>query len=162
LRVSELLALRWGDIDTERGELAVRRRYRNGSFDVPTSRTSSRRVPITSDALTILRTWRMRSPHKSPESLVFCSVRGRPLNASNAERRGVQPAAKRTGLSGLGLHVLRHTFGSQLLAAGEDLATVSKLMGHASVSITANVYLHAIQKPLGDSASKLERYLAEQ
>jgi integrase len=49
-----------------------------------------------------------------------------------------------------------------LLAAGEDLATVSKLMGHASVSITANVYLHAIQKPLGDSASKLERYLAEQ
>jgi integrase len=84
------------------------------------------------------------------------------LNASNAGRRGVQPAAQRAGLSGLGLHVLRHTFGSQLLAAGEDLATVSKLMGHASVSITANVYLHAIQKPLGDSASKLERYLAEQ
>ena len=46
------------------------------------------------------------------------------------------------------------------MAAGEDLATVSKLMGHASVSITANVYLHAIKKPLGESATKLERYLA--
>jgi hypothetical protein len=46
------------------------------------------------------------------------------------------------------------------LAAGEDLATVSNLMGHASVSITANVYLHAFKKPLGESATKLERYLA--
>ena len=75
-------------------------------------------------------------------------------------RRGVQPAAKRANLTGVGLHVLRHTYRSQLLAAGEDLATVSIFMGHASVSVTATVYLHAIQKPLGDSASKLERYLA--
>jgi integrase len=160
LRASELLALRWEDVNTEFGELSVRRRYRNASFDAPKSRTSARRVPITSDALAILRTWRMRSPHKSPQSLVFCSARGRPLSASNVGRRGVHPAAKLASLTGVGLHVLRHTFGSQLLAAGEDLATVSKLMGHASVSVTANVYLHAIQKPLGESASKLELYLA--
>jgi integrase len=56
LRVSELLALRWEDVETECGELSVRRRYRNGTFDVPKSRTSARRVPITSDALAILRT----------------------------------------------------------------------------------------------------------
>ena len=160
LRASELLGLRWEDLDLERGELAVRRRFRNATFDVPKSRTSAREVPITLDAVAILRNWRIRSPYKSPASLVFCTARGKPLSPSNVSRRGLQPATKRAGLIGVGLHTLRHSYGSQLLAAGEDLATISKLLGHASIAVTASVYMHALEKPLGDSALKLERYLA--
>jgi integrase len=160
LRASELYGLRWEDVDLTSASIRVRRRYRNGDFDVPKSDTSTRSVPLTADAVATLRGWRMRSPFKASGALVFCTVKGKPLGNSNVARRAVAPAAKRAKIVGAGMHALRHTFGSQLLAAGEDLATVSKLMGHASVAITASVYTHAVAKPGAETTSKLEAYLA--
>ena len=160
LRASELFGLRWEDCDLQAATVKVHRRYRNGSFDVPKSRTSTRTVPLTGDAVTTLRQWRVRSPFKAADKLVFCTSKGEPMSGSNVARRGVGPAATRAKLVGIGMHALRHTFGSQLLAAGEDLATVSKVLGHASVAITAAVYMHAVAKPAGQTTAKLEAYLA--
>lgn len=160
LRASELFGLRWEDVDFAGGTVSVKRRFRNGTFDVAKSRTSTRTVPVTADAVAVLRAWRIRSPHKAAGALVFCTVRGAPLSPSNVSRRGVQPAAKAAGLTGVGLHLLRHTWGSHLLAAGEDLASVSKYLGHASIAITAAVYMHAVAKAPEVTARKLEQYLA--
>ena len=50
--------------------------------------------------------------------------------------------ARKAGLKGIGLHSLRHSHGSQLLAAGVPLPTVSKRLRHSSVAVTASVYSH--------------------
>ena len=75
--------------------------------------------------------------------LVFCHPDGffiRPDTVTKAARR----LAKQSGLSGVSLHTLRHSHGSQLLSAGVPLPTVSKRLGHSNVHVTATVYSHAL------------------
>ena len=61
-------------------------------------------------------------------------------SVSKAARR----IAKKAGLTGVSLHTMRHSHGSQLLSLGVPLPTVSKQLGHANVHVTATVYSHAL------------------
>ncbi len=54
--------------------------------------------------------------------------------------------ATKAGMKGIGLHALRHSYGSYLLSQGIPLPAVSKLLGHASVHATANIYSHSLSK----------------
>lgn len=75
--------------------------------------------------------------------LVFCHPDGffiRPDTVTKATRR----LAKQAGLTGVSLHTLRHSHGSQLLSSGVALPAVSKRLGHSNVHVTATVYAHAL------------------
>jgi integrase len=81
--------------------------------------------------------------------LLFPGRIAQPLDASSLIKHWFQPTLKRTSLVGFTFHDLRHTFGSLLGDAGAPLAYVSEQMGHASTTVTAQVYMHNLRKNAG-------------
>jgi integrase len=90
----------------------------------------------------------------NPEHLVFCTVTGKPLDRHNVRNKGVLPAAQKTGLNSadgetVTTHDLRRTFISHLIVRlGLDPVRVSKIAGHANVSVTLNVYAAEFDKAM--------------
>ncbi|MDQ3345882.1 MAG: tyrosine-type recombinase/integrase, partial [Chloroflexota bacterium] len=90
--------------------------------------------------------------------LVFCTADGSPLHSVNVTL-GFQRALRRLGLPRRRFHDLRHTFATLALEAGEDLAMVSRALGHASVAITADTYMHVTPAMRDGLAARMEAVL---
>jgi integrase len=83
--------------------------------------------------------------------LVFNSENGAPLHRTSITKQ-FQAHLKRAGLRPLRLHDLRHTCGSLLMSEGVPLKTISDLLGHASIEVTADIYLHSLDMQVRDTA----------
>lgn len=150
MRLGELLALEWGDIDFRGGFIEVRRGYTMGNMDTPKNR-KSRRVDMSrqlSETLKELRTDRKREAlakgwGEVPE-LVFLNYEGRMINSFNLRPRVFHAALEKAGLRRIRIHDLRHTFASLLLQNGESIVYVKDQLGHGSISITVDTYGHLV------------------
>ncbi len=142
LRVGELLALRWKNVDMTGRTLRVTATVYDGHFDTPKTQRSNRVIPIGAEASNILRA--LRYAAVKPEDLVFSTGQGQPLSRHNLLRRQLRPACKKLGLHGITWHSLRHSHATLLDAMGAPLGTVQALLGHSTSEITREVYLHAI------------------
>jgi len=102
----------------------------------------------------------LRGPEWNPDGLVFPTTTGTPLNPSNLLRDLRQLTAK-ADIGQITFHELRHTAGSLQLAENATMTTVSKNLGHSSVSVTAAVYAHAYdddqRQAVSSVASRLGR-----
>ena len=155
LRQGELFALRDRNVDLEAKTLIVENGVYRGELVPVKTRASRRRVDLSTTAVRVLRRQLMaRRPNEL--GLVFPSPRGHVLNDDNFRHRVFRPAVRRTGLTGFRFHDLRHTFASLLIAQGADVVAVSRQLGHASPSITLNVYAH-----LFDQARHADRMRSE-
>lgn len=85
------------------------------------------------------------------EGLVFPCLTGGPLDPRNALRAFVA-AAGRAGLTGVGLHSLRHTTASLLLAQGVHPRVVMETLGHSGISITMDLYSHVLPQQQREAA----------
>jgi integrase len=83
------------------------------------------------------------------------------MQASDLLRTGLHPALRRAGIRQVRFHDLQHSFASNLLAAGVDVVTVSKALGHANVHITLVTYAHSIPKERQGAGDALARLLAQ-
>jgi len=148
LRIGELIALRWGDVDLGARRVRVRRRLYRGTIDAPKSRYGVREVPISARLAQDL--WRHRggSAYGRDEDLVFPTGRGTPLNPSNVFGRVLKPAAKRAGVGWAGLHTLRHTCASMLFRSGWNAKQVQMVLGHHSPAFTLATYVHLVPDDL--------------
>ncbi len=142
LRVGELLALRWKNIDLAGRTLRVTETVYDGHFDTPKTQRSNRVIPIGDETSSVLRAL-CDAPVK-PEDLVFATQQGQPLSRHNVLRRQLRPACKKLGLHGITWHSLRHSHATLLDSVGAPLGTVQALLGHSTSEITREVYLHAI------------------
>ncbi len=141
LRLGELLALRWSDIDWAGSALTVSRAISAGQ-ETATKSGKIRRVPLPDQALAALNDLSKRGDFTAPDELVVCNVvTGRFLDGS-ALRRRYKDAQTAAGVHEMRWHDLRHTYGSLLAASGEELVTIKAAMGHANIT-TTEVYLHA-------------------
>jgi integrase len=141
LRLGELLALRWSDVDWAGFALTISRAVSAGKETTPKP-GKVRRVPLPEQAMFALERLSHRADFTEPSQLVFCNVvTGRPLDGS-ALRRRYKEAQSVAGVHAMRWHDLRHTYGSLLAASGEELVTIKSAMGHANIS-TTEVYLHA-------------------
>lgn len=140
LRLGELLALRWRDVDWTGSALTISRSLSAG-IEGTTKSGQVRRVPLADQAATALDRLSRRDDFASPDDHVFCNALGRPLDAS-ALRRRYKAARDAAGLRPLRWHDLRHTFGSLLVASGVDLVSIKDAMGHSQLTTTSR-YLHA-------------------
>jgi integrase len=120
-------------------------------------RAPYRRLSLPTFLLKELKAWRLACPN-GPYDLVFPNLDGQPVSYSNLMQRGFRPALRRAGIRRIRFHDLRHTFASLMISNGEDMAHVSRLMGHANASFTLNVYSHMIPRehdPSGDRLASL-------
>lgn len=135
LRVGELLALKWEDLDLVAGRLIVRRTLWQDQEGSPKG-GRTREVPLSDEAVATLKAHRhMKGQY------VFCEPDGRRLTHSRV--KDVVPfICKRAGLAKrLTTHDLRHTFASHLVMRGVTLKAVQELLGHASIDMTMR-YAH--------------------
>lgn len=129
LRLGELLALRWEDVDLVRGRLLVRRAVARGVVGTPKS-GKSREIPLSEKAHAALK----RQRHLRGE-LVFCDDAGRMLRKGSC-KWPLWSACKRAGLRRIGWHALRHTFASHLVMRRAPLKAVQELLGHSTIEMT--------------------------
>lgn len=159
----ETLGCRWADVDFDAGLIRVRRQLpRQGELVALKSEAAEREITLTPELAALLKRHRLASRFKQPHDFVFASETGGPLGWRTAERRGMDAAfeaavkAKRipAGRAKPVLHDARHTFGSLLIAAGEDVYSVSRQMGHANVSKTLDVYTGEIDRARNEAAQR--------
>ncbi|HWG08506.1 MAG TPA: tyrosine-type recombinase/integrase [Solirubrobacteraceae bacterium] len=138
LRMGELIALRWRDIDYVASAVRVRASYTAGALTTPKS-GKTRAVPLAPDVAEVLRRLRQRDLFTADDDLVFPGEVGTYLDGS-ALRRRYKTALARAGLRPLRFHDLRHTFGTTVIAHA-DIRRVQEWMGHADIQTTMR-YLH--------------------
>ena len=144
LRVGEALALRWQDVQLTRKRIYVRNTVvrlanRKQSFvqDSVKSESSRRTIPLTAEAIKILETQYARRVNE----WVFTNDDGERLSYE-ALRYQTRKACEEAGIEYRGEHVFRHTFATNCYHKGIDVKILSRLLGHADVNITYNLYIH--------------------
>jgi integrase len=170
LRRSELLALRWQDVELDAGHLQVARSLeetkRGGLvFKTPKTRNSRRVVTLPASTIVMLREHRRAQQEQhlflglgriQPAALVFSNVDGGPRSPRGLSQQWGE-AMKAAGFT-VTFHSLRHTHASTLIASGLDILSLSRRLGHASASITLNVYGH-LYRPDTRAAAIMEQAL---
>lgn len=155
MRLGEICALKWTDIDWEKGTIAVHRTVqritKKGAennalrtllmIGTPKSQRSCRVIPVPEFILALLRE---RLQSCSGAAYVFGKV------SCAADPRTIQRRFSRLvnklGLSGTHFHTLRHTFATRLIELGVDVKTVSALLGHSSARTTLDFYIHSLSE----------------
>jgi integrase len=151
LRISEILALQWRDIDVENQCIYVRRAYVYGRFGKPKSKASKRPVPLHPLLAAHLLNWRRETPYRKEEDLVFPSFKlkgTKPPRANMLLSDHLRPAAMKVGVvappRAFGFHTFRRTLASVLVANNYDPKLVQELLRHSNIKTTLDVYAQAI------------------
>ena len=156
LRQSELLGLRWRDVDFDGGKIRVRHQISRARKKDPAkllplkSDAAERDLDLMPDLAKVLREHKLASSYSGDDDFVFSTLTGKPVYYRNASARGLQKAADRAGLNCEGLprlsfHDLRHTAITHLIRSGVDVAQVQRFAGHAKPSITLDIYVHEFE-----------------
>jgi integrase len=166
LRRGEVVALRWTDLDLNRGLLRIERAAvkvaGRAVIGPPKSASGERTVAVDDEtcrrlqwhrARQRLETLRATGAITTPE-LVFTTPAGAPLDPTYVSRH-FDRLITRHGLPRSRLHDLRHTSASIGLASGESLLEVSRRLGHSSISLTADTYSHISPLVAKESAERL-------
>jgi len=163
LRVSELLALKWSDIDFEHGEMNLSRGIVRQNIGEMKTEASRKPLALSAGLAEVLFDWLARCPYNQPHDWVFASsdTKGRqPYWPTSAMENHFRPAAERAGISKrVGWHCFRHSFGTLLKANGEDVKTVQESLRHASSKITLDVYTQAVTPAKREAQRKVVEML---
>jgi site-specific recombinase XerD len=142
LRITELINLRWSDVDMKRGWMII----------MFSKSGRSRGIPLNAKALGILQ----KFPVGARTGHIFKNRNGEPLKRT-AISHSFKKAVRRAGLpEGLHLHSIRHSTASVGIMRGMDITTVSKLLGHSSILITSSVYGHISDAHMSEEIKLLE------
>jgi integrase len=157
MRRSELLGLRWGDVDKEFFQISVRRglhQLEDGSyvFTEPKSAKSRRTIALTPSNASVLREYREKQKQQctmlgkqfTDDDLVFCHFDGKPLRP-NSVTRAWQTLAGKAGLKVIRLHDARHSHASLMLKQRIHPKVVQERLGHSSIQITLDRYSHVAE-----------------
>lgn len=168
LRPQEVARLEWRDIDLEKRVIHVQRsRKADGVTGAPKSSAGVRDIPIPTPLMEFLH---------PAQGLVCTSEQGRPLTKTSQQRlwkkfkrwMDIENGAKiwrgkviKTTLAAdLEPYCYRHTYCTDLQDAGVPLTVASRLMGHSSIQVTADIYTHHSKESFEDATEKIEKYMS--
>ncbi len=163
LRIGELLALEWGDIDLKNATVSVNKschdgKDKNGKFriftDIPKTASSKRIIPLPKQILPLLK------EHKknSISSHVIEDGQGAAIFVRSYQR-SFELILRKLKIEHKGFHSLRHTFATRALECGMDVKTLADILGHKSPSITLNRYVHSLMEHKVEMMNRLGRIL---
>ncbi|RFS13308.1 site-specific integrase [Emticicia sp. C21] len=149
MRIGEVCALTWEDIDTENGIISVKRtiqriytvedglRKTELILDTPKTTNSIRDIPISKDLLRMLKPFK-----KIVNNSFFVLTNDAKPTEPRTYRSYYKNMMKELGMPELKFHGLRHSFATRCIESNCDYKTVSVLLGHSNISTTLNLYVH--------------------
>jgi len=157
LRISEALALKWADVDWLNSRLRVERAIVNQEVDDVKTPESQQSLPAAGEILNALKLWKQTTEFPAPEDWMFASPAklGRLPWSYDQVWRMYQKAAVAAGLRGLGTHSLRHTYRTWLDSVGTPIGVQQKLMRHADIRTTMNIYGDAATADMVEASAKI-------
>lgn len=171
LRIGELLALRWKDLNLEDRIMRVSRTLSAAKegprFTSPKS-GKGRAISLTrptAESLSRHRAaqnrWRLSAGTLwEDHDLVFPTASGNPMRPNSLTGRSFKPLLKRAGLPEIRFHDLRHTCATLLLGSGHNPKLVQELLGHASIAMTLDRYSHVMPGMAEQTAAAMEAALS--
>ena len=161
VRLGELLALQWKQVDFNDQKLEIRQALWEGQLVLPKTAGSVRTIyfgPGLSLALTIQK---QNSDYTAPEHFVFCKQDGTPLNPDVLRRDVLYPMLDRLGIPrtsrAAGFHTFRHSAASIVNQETGNLKLAQRFLGHSNLSTTADVYTHTSAEAERSAAHALEQ-----
>ena len=141
MRKGEILSLKWSNVDFDNNMLII------DALNNKSKRV--KRVPLNYVMSTMLKQLKLKNQKLSED--VFLSDEGRPLKDV---KTAFLNACRRADIHGLRLHDLRHTAGTRMVESGVSIVAISKILGHSSIEITMERYLHP-EDSLREAVEKL-------
>jgi len=159
LRISELLGLKWADIDFDALEINLSRAIVDQVVGDMKTEASRKPIPLDSRLAEVLLDWRARSAYNRAEDWLFASPRMKgtqPYSPDALLAKVLRPAVKRAGITKrVGWHTFRHSFATLLKSNGEDVKVVQEALRHANSRITLEVYTQATTPAKRKAQSKV-------
>lgn len=148
VRISELIELRWRDVDLGARTIRIRRKFYDGEVGPPKSRYGRRTLKLTPELAREL--WELRKETRAgDDALVFTAAQGGRVSPTNLMSRVLKPAARRACVGDwVGFHTFRHTCATLLFLAGWNPKQVQLWLGHHSASFTVDTYVHLLPDDL--------------
>jgi integrase len=164
MRLGELLAMKWSNLDWHRNQYFVKEGLYKGRFVEPKSASSIRAINLPRTLLEELRMHKARQSEKRLQvgeayhdhDLIFCTSVGAPRDRGNVVKREFWPLLKQAGLRRIRFHDLRHTFATLLIDQGESPKYIQAQLGHASIQVTMDRYGHLLPDVNQQAARRLE------
>jgi len=161
LRIGELLALTWNDIDFEKSILSVTKTCHDGNengkhiriIDTPKTENSRRQIPLSKTLVKMLKEMKKKSKCE------FVIADGEKPVFIRSYQRMFELFLKKLGLQHKGFHSLRHTFATRALECGMDVKSLSEILGHKNAMITLNRYAHSLWEHKAEMMNKLSKML---
>lgn len=163
LRIGELLALEWSDIDFQKGTISVLKtchdgKDKNGKFaritDTPKTETSERVIPFPKQLIPYLRDLR-----KNSNSIYVVASDSERLISVRSYQRSFELFLNKLNIPHKGFHSLRHTFATRALECGMDVKTLSEILGHKNANVTLNRYVHSLMEHKREMMNRLGKLL---
>jgi len=142
LRISELINLRWKDVDFRQRQIVIQ-----SHDDFQPKDYEARAIPLHDDLFNILY------PIKKENGIIFTNGDSERYSISVVEKK-LQKLTQEAGISNCSPHTLRHTYASHLVMAGVDLVTVKELLGHSTITTTM-IYSHLSKPHIKKAVDKL-------
>jgi integrase len=160
MRLGEILALKWGDVDWNGKFLEVRRSYKRGHV-TPTKTGKMRRVDMSDQLIETLRGLNLRRKREAlkdghGEIVEFVFHRNEKPMEQNYIRRVFKRILSKVGLREIRFHDIRPTFASLLLSDGASPVYVKEQLGHASIQMTVDIYGHLIPSSNREMVNRLD------
>lgn len=161
LRIGELLALTWDDIDLKKRLLTVSKSCHDTNdgtkhvriIDTPKTVSSCRTIPIPKQLIPKIREYKKRSKCK------FVVAYGITAVFVRSYQRTFELLLKKLSIPHRGFHALRQTFATRAIESGMDVKTLSEILGHKNASITLNRYTHSLLDHKIEMMNRLGRLL---
>ena len=158
LRIGELLALEWTDIDFDKREISISKTCHDSKDELgryvrfvnpPKTTTSMRVIPIPKQLMPMLRETKKRNGSR------YVVGDGGKIISVRSYQRTYELILKKHGLPHRGFHALRHTFATRAIECGMDVKTLSELLGHKNPTVTLNRYAHSLMEHKKDMMNRL-------